>query len=62
METALRVLTAITEKHHPDSIDIDELRKLSPALAHLPPDELACSVIQQALKRRAELRGAASGF
>ena len=57
MQTALRVLTAITEKHEPDTADIEELRRLTPSLAAMPPDELACGVIQQALKRRAELRG-----
>jgi len=36
--------------------------KLAPSFAHLRPDERACSVIQQALKRRVELIEAASDF
>lgn len=56
MKIAVRVLTAITEKRHPEPADVEELRRLDPLLRDMPLDELACDVIQQALKRRAELR------
>jgi hypothetical protein len=61
MNTALRVLKAITEKREPDSTDVDELRHLAPLPADTPIDELACEVIQQALKRRAAARSAKGG-
>lgn len=56
MKVALRVLTALTEKHSPAKSDMDDLHEFAPSLAHLPPDELACEVIQQALQRRAVAR------
>ena len=59
MKTALRVLTAITERHDPAPEDIEELRLAVPNSASLPNDELACEAIQMALRRRAELRRAA---
>jgi hypothetical protein len=59
MKTALRVLTAINEKGAPRPEDVNELRGFAPDSGHLPPDELACEVIQAALKRRAAVRRAA---
>ncbi len=56
LKVALRVLTAISERRTPDERDVAALKKLAPLLADGPLDELACDVIQQALKRRAELR------
>jgi len=56
MKTALRVLTAITKRHHPDEVDLQSLRQLAPLVGNLPPDELACEVIQLAIKHRAEVR------
>lgn len=56
MRTALRVLTSVTEKRHPDPADIEHLHRLAPLLANASPDVLACYVIQQALKWRAEVR------
>lgn len=58
MELALRVLTALTEKRHPDPEDASRLRALAAGAGarELPLDELACEVIQQALKHRAEVR------
>ena len=41
--------------------DVAELRRLAPLLADGPIDELACDVIQQALKRRALVRQANAG-
>jgi hypothetical protein len=56
MNVALRVLTALTEKRHPDPADVEELRRLAPLHADCPLDELACDVIQEAIRRRAEVR------
>ncbi len=58
MKVALRVLTALTEKRAADEKDIAELRALAgPSSEGLPPDELACEVIQLALRHRAQVRG-----
>jgi hypothetical protein len=57
MQLALRVLTALTEKRYPDPEDLAQLRQLAPDAAAKTPDELACEVIQNALKHRAEVRG-----
>ena len=62
MKTAMRVLAAINEKREPDAADLAELRSLAPLLANLPPDELACDVIKQALQRRDAARRALAGF
>ncbi len=57
LKTALRVLTAVSEKKEPDPADVDELKRLSPLLADSSSlDEMACDVILQAMKRRDELR------
>jgi hypothetical protein len=57
MELALRVLTALTEKRHPDPADVERLHTMAEASTRgLPLDELACEVIQKALKHRAEAR------
>jgi hypothetical protein len=61
MTTAVRVLRALNRKQPPDPGDLDYLRQAAPVSAHLPPDELACEVIQQAVKRRTEVRTAARG-
>jgi hypothetical protein len=58
MKTALRVLTDITERRHPAPAEVEALRQFAPALAASPLDELACDVIQQELRRRAEGRPA----
>jgi hypothetical protein len=52
IEIALLVLKAINEKRHPDPVDAESLRRLEPMSSHVPLDELACDVIQQALARR----------
>jgi hypothetical protein len=59
MTIAVRVLAALNWKQRPDQGDLDYLRRHAPLSAHLPPDELACEVIQQAVKRRTEARTAA---
>jgi hypothetical protein len=57
MTTALRVLTAITEKRQPDQGDVEVLYGLAgPLPGGIGLDELACEVIQKALNRRAIAR------
>ncbi len=50
MQTALRVLSAFTEKREPEPGDLEELRRLAPGKSDLPADELACEVIQIAIQ------------
>ena len=58
IETALRVLGAITEHNEPNTADVEELKRFSPfAPADVPIDEIACEVVAQALKARAATRG-----
>ena len=59
MELAMRVLRAVNEKRNPDEADLSALRSLAPLVANLPPDELACDVIRQALEHRAKARAEA---
>ncbi len=57
MQTTLRVLTAITERRAPDPADMTRLRELAgPGHAQTEPDELACAVIQIAVKHREQVR------
>jgi hypothetical protein len=57
MKTALRVLTALTEKLQPSPLDVDMLRQYAgPQPDGIGLDEYACDVIQRAIKRRAEVR------
>lgn len=58
MKTALRMLTALTEKSQPDAADLQALRAFQHQSRDLPADELACEVIQEALRERAEVRAA----
>ena len=60
MQTALRVLGAVADHRRPDPAEVDELRRLAPLLANAEVDELACEVIQQAVKHRTELRARAA--
>jgi hypothetical protein len=53
MKTALRVLTAIIEKRTPETTDIEPLRQMALLPADAPLDEVACEVIQQAVRIRA---------
>ena len=48
---ALRVLTAINQKQEPDPKDVTLLRAYCPDHRDLPPDELACVVIQAVYER-----------
>ena len=52
---ALRVLTAISEHRQPASADVEALKKFVPG-KQVSPDELACEIIQETLKRRAAAR------
>jgi hypothetical protein len=61
LKTALRVLTAISERTNPEPADIETLKSYAPLLADAPDDELACDVIQQAIRRRADVRSKAGG-
>lgn len=54
LRTALRVLTAITERQNPAPNDIASLVRYAPDLEKLPADGLACTIIQRALKARDE--------
>jgi DNA-binding NtrC family response regulator len=54
--TALRVLTALNQHAVPNPDDVMVLRAHAPLRVDADLDELACDVIQQALKRRAEIR------
>ena len=57
MQTALRVLTAITYGRQPDPADVDALHGYAgPQPAGMSLDEFACEVIQKAIGRRAEVR------
>jgi len=56
MKVALRVLTALGEHQEPVQEDIAELRRIAPDRATASVDELACDVIQRAIRHRAESR------
>jgi hypothetical protein len=53
MKTALRVLTALTEKCQPSPLDVDTLRQYAgPQPEGLGLEQFACDVIQKLLGRR----------
>ena len=59
MKVALRVLDSLTSRQRPDPADVQELSRYAPASANYSLeslDEVACEVIQQALKHRASVR------
>jgi hypothetical protein len=56
MKTALRILMAIGERRQPNWADVELLRSLAPPMADASLEELACEVIQMALKNRALVR------
>ena len=49
---ALRVLTAINNRQYPEERDVLLLRAYCPDQRDLPPDELACIVIQEMYERQ----------
>jgi hypothetical protein len=55
IKTATRVLAALTAKQEPDS-DIQALREYDGSTNGRDFDELACDVIQKALRHRAAMR------
>ena len=57
MEAALRVLTALSQKHPPSPRDITLLVEFAgPQPEGVDFDEFACLVVQTALKRRQDAR------
>jgi hypothetical protein len=48
---ALRVLTAINEKRHPDQAEVELLRELSNLPAQTAIDQMACQLIEQAIQQ-----------
>lgn len=58
MKAALRVLTALSERHAPDQADVDELHWYAPSDRGRPIDELVCDAIQRALQEREQKRKA----
>ena len=60
MLIALRVLTAVTHYQEPSPLDVEFLRGCAPLSANGRPDELACEVIQHALKNRSATRESAA--
>jgi hypothetical protein len=56
LETALRVITAISEREHPDPDDVAALKAYAPQSADLPIEELVCDVINDAIRHRPALR------
>jgi hypothetical protein len=58
LETALRVLSAITAHNDPDRCDVETLHHFAPTLNDVAPDELACEVIQMAIRHKAAMASA----
>ena len=57
MEIALRVLTALVRKCEPDTFDVERLRELAdPKHQEMDLDQMACGVVEDALRNRAEIR------
>ena len=51
LKTAVRALTAINERRNPEESDAEALRRFAPVLGNLKAEDLACEVINQAMKR-----------
>ncbi len=63
MQTALRVLTAITYGRQPDPADVADLHSYAgPQPAGIGLDEFACEVVQKAIRHRTEVRGTGRGL
>jgi hypothetical protein len=58
MKVALRVLISCNQKTGASAADLDELVSFAPDLKELPSDELACEVIQRAMKRQVHMQRA----
>ena len=50
LETALRVLSAVNNRREPNPMDVRWLRGCADSEGQLPVDELACELIQKALR------------
>jgi len=61
LDLALRVLTAITDRRYPEPDDIAALRSLARCARPMPIDELACELIQDAVRGRVAARAAGAG-
>jgi hypothetical protein len=60
METALRVLAAVSDRRGADPHDVEELVKFAgPQPEGMELDEFACTLIQKILQERAEMRRSA---
>ena len=59
IKTATRVLSALTENESPNAADVQTLRDYDETRNGRDLDELACDVIQKALRHRADVRGQA---
>ncbi|HTR38876.1 MAG TPA: hypothetical protein VMH80_23380 [Bryobacteraceae bacterium] len=57
IKTATRVLSALTENQSPNPDDVQALREYDNSTNGRDLDELACDVIQKALRHRAQVRG-----
>jgi len=57
MKSAIRVLMAITDRVEPTPTDVAELHRIAPECSDLPLDELACELVQRALKKRGRASG-----
>lgn len=53
---ALRVLTAVNKRQHPDPKDVALLRAYCPEGRDLDVDDMACMAIEQALRVKREHR------
>ena len=51
MRVALRVLAAITGRTPPDPKDVELLRRHAPTNEYESVDDMACAVVEEALKR-----------
>lgn len=56
IQTATRVLSALTDRRSPDPADVIALREYDGRGNGRDLDELACDVIQKAIRRRAQVR------
>jgi hypothetical protein len=56
MRVALRVLDAFARRCHSDRADVQELRRLAPPMEYISINEMACTVVEEALKRHRRTR------
>lgn len=58
MKIGLGVLSAVRDGLLPSSSDVEMLRRLVPAYAHMAADEVACEVVRIAIEERAAVQDA----